>query len=313
MARKVLVTGGAGFIGSHLTESLVQQEYDVVVVDNLTTGRLDNLNSIRDQIHFIEADVSDVNVCEQAVEGCELVFHHAAIPSVQRSLDNPLESHASGTTTTANILWAAHKAGVKRVIFAASAAAYGLCEMLPHHESMPPDSLNPYAATKVAGEYYLRAFAVGLGIDTISLRYFNVYGPRQDPNSPYSAVIARFIDRMCAGERPVIYADGNQTRDFIYVDDAVQANLLAADASIPLKGEVLNVGCGQRISVNQLVQEINGILGTNLMPIYQEPRVGEVRHSQADISKIKDLLGFEPRVSLKMGLEKLIAATQSGK
>lgn len=313
MARKVLVTGGAGFIGSHLTEALVQRGDDVVVVDNLATGKLNNLNAVRDRICFIETDVSNPNACEQAVEGCEVVFHHAAIPSVQRSLDNPLDSHASGTTATANILWAAHKAGVHRVIFAASAAAYGLCETLPHHESMLPDSLSPYAATKLAGEYYLRAFAVGLGMDTVSLRYFNVYGPRQDPNSPYSAVIALFIDRMRAGENPIIYGDGHQTRDFIYIDDVVQANLLAAETPTPLQGEVMNVGCGQRISINQLVQEINGILGTDLAPIYQESRAGEVQHSQADISKIRGLFGFEPKVSLKTGLEKLIAATQHGK
>ncbi len=312
MARKVLVTGGAGFIGSHLTEALVQRGDDVVVADNLATGRLDNLKSVQDRIRFIEVDVSDPKACRQAVEGCEVVFHHAAIPSVQRSLDDPLESHASGTTATANILWAASKAGVRRVIFAASAAAYGLCETLPQHESILPDSLSPYAATKVAGEYYLRAFAVGLGLDTVSLRYFNVFGPRQDPNSPYSAVIARFIDRMRAGETPIIYGDGNQTRDFIYIDDVVQVNLLAADIITPLQGEVLNVGCGQSISINQLVQEINQVLKTDLEPIYQEPRTGEVRHSQADISKIQGLLGFEPKVSLKAGLEKLIAATQAG-
>ena len=313
MARKVLVTGGAGFIGSHLTEALVQRGDDVVVVDNLATGRLDNLSAVRDRICFIEADVSDPNACQRVVEGCEVVFHHAAIPSVERSLDKPLESHASGTTATANILWAANQAGVRRVIFAASAAAYGLSETLPHHESMLPDSLSPYAATKVAGEYYLRAFAVGLGMDTVSLRYFNVFGPRQNPNSPYSAVIARFIERMSAGEPPVIYGDGNQTRDFIYIDDVVQAHLLAADVTTPLQGEVLNVGCGQRISINQLVQEINRILGTDLTPIYQEPRAGEVLHSQADISKIKGLLGFEPKVSLKTGMEKLIAASKTGR
>ncbi len=313
MARKVLVTGGAGFIGSHLTEALVRLGDDVVVVDNLATGRLDNLSTVRDRIRFIEADVSEPKACQQAVEGCEVVFHHAAIPSVQRSLDDPLESHASGTTATANILCAANEKGVRRVIFAASAAAYGLCDTLPHHESILPDSLSPYAATKLAGEYYLRAFSVGLGMDTVSLRYFNVFGPRQDPNSPYSAVIALFINRMRAGEQPIIYGDGNQTRDFIYVDDAVQANLLAADTKASLQGEVLNVGCGKSISINQLVQEINQVLRTGLAPNYQEQRTGEVRHSQADISKIQGLLGFEPKVYLKTGLEKLIAAMQSGR
>ena len=305
-ARKVLVTGGAGFIGSHLTEALVHRGDKVVVVDNLSTGKLTNLNSVLGNINFIQADLSDSSVAQTVIQGCEVVFHHAAIPSVQGSIENPLICHASGTTATANILWAAAQAKVSRVIFAASAAGYGTTNVLPQSETLYPDPLNPYAATKIAGEFYLRAFSAGLGLDTVSLRYFNIYGPRQDSKNPYSGVISIFLEQMTKGQRPVVFGDGEQTRDFFYVDDAVQANLLAADNEKSFHGDVFNVGSGQRTSINQLIGEINHALGTNLATIYREGRVGEVRHSQADITKIRNTMGYEPKVSLKVGLEKML-------
>jgi UDP-glucose 4-epimerase len=304
--RKVLVTGGAGFIGSHLTEALVRLENKVVVVDNLSTGKLENLNSVIDKIGFIQADLSDFKAAQEAVQGCEVVFHHAAIPSVQGSLEDPLACHASGTSTTVNILWAAVQAKVRRVIFAASAAGYGTTDVLPQSETLYPDPQSPYAATKIAGEFYLRAFSIGLGLDTVSLKYFNIFGPRQDFKNPYSGVIAIFLEKMKSGQQPVVFGDGEQTRDFFYVDDAVQANLLAADAIKPFQGEVFNVGSGQRTSINQLIGEINQILGKNLIPIYQDARIGEVRHSQADLTKIQNILGYQPKVSLRTGLEKML-------
>jgi len=312
VARKVLVTGGAGFIGSHLTETLVRQGDHVTVVDNLSTGRSENLTQIRDRIRFIEGDLANPRIATESVQGCEIVFHLAAIPSVLRSLDDPLACHASGTTATLNVLWAASNASVRRVIFAGSAAAYGLQSTLPHTETMLPDALSPYAATKVAGEYYLKAFSAGKGLDTVTLRYFNVFGPRQDPDSPYSGVIAIFVQRMTSGEPPILFGDGEQIRDFVYVDDAVQANLLAADSPSRLNGTVLNVGTGSGTSVNKLVVEVNRILGTNLEPVHQNARSGEVRDSVADISRIREILGYEPLVSLQEGLARLIdsAATQ---
>jgi UDP-glucose 4-epimerase len=305
VARKVLVTGGAGFIGSHIVEALVRRGEEVTVIDNLSTGNLSNLDSVIKQIHFIRGDLSDPEIAMTAVQGCQVVFHHAAIPSVQRSLENPLLSHASGTTATVNILWAANKSSVQRVIFAASAAGYGTTSTIPQGETLRLDPQSPYAATKVAGEFYLRAFSLGLGLDTVSLRYFNIFGPRQDPRSPYSGVISIFMELMTKGQPPIIYGDGERCRDFFYVDDAVQANLLAADALIPLNGEVFNVGSGQRTSINQLVNEINQVLGTDFAPIYRDARAGEVRHSQADITKIRTALGYEPKVSLRTGLEKM--------
>jgi UDP-glucose 4-epimerase len=308
VARKSLVTGGAGFIGSHLTEALVRRGDDVTVVDNLSTGLLDNLATVRDDIRFIQGDLSNPDVARKAVADCEVVFHQAAIPSVQRSLEDPLACHASGTTATANVLWAAANAGVSRVVFAGSAAIYGREDGLPHTEAMVPDPQSLYAATKVAGEYYLKSFSAGKGLDSVSLRYFNVFGPRQDPSSPYSGVIAIFTEKMARGERPTIYGDGEQTRDFIYVEDAVQANLLAAEAEGPFQGEVFNVGSGRRVSINQLAEEIGSILGTNLEPVYAAAREGEVWHSQADITKIRRILGYQPRVSLREGLTKLLKA-----
>ena len=308
--QKVLVTGGAGFIGSHLTDALVQRGEKVIVVDNLSTGKLENLKTVIDKIDFIQADLSDSSVAHDALQGCEVVFHHAAVPSVQGSLEDPLICHASGTTATVNILWAAAQAKVRRVIFAASAAGYGTTNVLPQGETLYPDPQSPYAATKIAGEFYLRAFSAGLGLDTVSLRYFNIFGPRQDLKNPYSGVIAIFLEQMAKGQRPVVFGDGEQTRDFFYVDDAVQANLLAADSGKPFYGEVLNVGSGQRISINQLISEINQVLGTNLAPIYRDERVGEVRHSQADLAKIRNTLGYQPKVSLSVGLEKMLKSIQ---
>jgi len=312
VAKKVLVTGGAGFIGSHLTEALVFRGDDVTVVDNLSTGRLENLAAVHDQIRFVEGDLSNPQVAKDSVQECEIVFHHAAIPSVQKSLDDPQVCHASGTTATLNVLWAASDAAVRRVIFAGSAAAYGRQTMLPHTETMLPDALSPYAATKVAGEYYLKAFTSGKGLDTVTLRYFNVFGPRQDPNSTYSGVIAIFVRRMMSGNRPILFGDGEQIRDFLYVDDVVQANLLAADYSAQLNGAVFNVGSGRGTSIDELVSQINQLLGTELEPIHQEARTGEVRNSVADITKIRLILGYEPRVTLQEGLAKLIGSMAAG-
>ena len=302
----VVVTGGAGFIGSHLTEALLGEGYRVRVVDNLATGHRANLAHLGDRYEWLEGDVSDFEVCKKAIEGAEYVYHQAAIPSVPRSVREPLLSHSSGPTATLNMLEAARQAGVKRFMFAASSSAYGETEELPKHEAMYPNPLSPYAASKVSGEHYVRVYAHTMGVDGVSLRYFNVFGPRQDPSSPYSGVISKFSLLMSEGKRPVIFGDGQQSRDFTYVANVVSANLAALRSEKPLRGAVLNLGTGGRITLLDLVAAINTILGTSLEPEFQPARKGDVLHSQACLTRIREALGYEPIVDFEEGLRRTL-------
>ncbi|OJW05723.1 MAG: LPS biosynthesis protein WbpP [Planctomycetales bacterium 71-10] len=305
---RVLVTGGAGFIGSHLVEALAAEGYAVRVLDDLSTGRASNLDAVRDRIEFVEASASDFAECERAMQGVAYVFHEAAVPSVPRSVAEPLQSHESGPTATLNVLEAARRAGVRRVMFAASSSAYGETETLPKVESIVPDPLSPYAAGKLAGEHYVRVYARTMGLDGVSLRYFNVFGPRQDPSSPYSGVISLFLKAMSRGERPRIYGDGLQTRDFTYVDDVVRANLLAMRREEPLGGAALNVGGGRRVSLLDLVAALNAILGTDLEPELLPPRAGDVRDSLAGLDLVAKELGYKPSVDFAEGLRRTAAS-----
>ncbi|MGO9921060.1 MAG: SDR family oxidoreductase [Isosphaeraceae bacterium] len=304
----MLVTGGAGFIGSHLAGALLSEGFRVRVVDNLATGRLSNLARVDGRFEWLEGDLADFAVCRRAAEGVDCVFHEAAIPSVPRSVQEPLASHESGPTATINMLEAARLAGVRRFVFAASSSAYGNTIELPKHEEMLPMPLSPYAAGKLAGEHYVGVYAQTMGLDGVSLRYFNIFGPRQDPSSPYSGVISIFIKRMSQGERPTIYGDGTQTRDFTYVANVVAANLAAMRRTEPLGGIVLNVGTGQRISLLDLVAAMNAILGTNLPAEFQPERPGDVRDSVASLSRIHQVLGYQPGISFEEGLRRTVEA-----
>ena len=305
---RVLVTGGAGFIGSHLVEALLAEGHAVRVLDDLSTGRASNLDAVRDRIEFIEAGAADFEACERATEGVAYVFHEAAIPSVPRSVAEPLQSHESGPTATLNVLEASRRAGVRRVMFAASSSAYGETETLPKVETIVPDPLSPYAAGKLAGEHYVRVYARTMGLDGVSLRYFNVFGPRQDPSSPYSGVISLFLKAMSRGERPRIYGDGLQTRDFTYVEDVVRANLLAMRREAPLGGRALNVGGGRRVSLLDLVAALNAILGTALEPEFLPARAGDVRDSLAGLDLVAEELGYRPAVDFAEGLRRTAAS-----
>lgn len=305
---RVLVTGGAGFIGSHLVDALVAEGHPVRVLDDLSTGRVANLDAVRDRIEFMEASASDFAACERATKGVAYVFHESAIPSVPRSVAEPLPSHESGPTATLNVLEAARRAGVRRVMFAASSSAYGESPTLPKVETMVPDPLSPYAAGKLAGEHYVRVYARTMGLDGVSLRYFNVFGPRQDPSSPYSGVISLFIKAMSRGDRPKIYGDGTQTRDFTYVADVVRANLAAMRRESPLEGRALNVGGGRRVSLLDLVAALNAILGTDLRPEFLPARAGDVRDSLAGLDRIAEELGYRPSVDFAAGLRRTIAS-----
>jgi UDP-glucose 4-epimerase len=304
----VLVTGGAGFIGSHLVEGLLAEGCRVRVVDNLATGHRTNLAHLEGRYEWLEGDVGDFEVCRRSVEGVDTVFHEAAIPSVPRSVREPLESHACGPTATLNVLEAARRAGVRRVVFAASSSAYGETTELPKHEAIFPSPLSPYAAGKLAGEQYVSVYAQTMGLDGVSLRYFNIFGPRQDPSSPYSGVISLFAKAMRAGRQPLIYGDGRQTRDFTYVSNVVAANLAAYRAEGPLKGAVLNVGTGRRISLLDLIARINDVLGTNLQPLFEPPRAGDVRDSQASLARVEAVLGYRPLVDFEEGLRRTLEA-----
>lgn len=303
---RVLVTGGAGFIGSHLVEALAREGRAVRVIDNLSTGHRSNLAHLEGKFEWVEGDLADFEVCRRAVEGATHVLHQAAIPSVPRSILEPLQAHASGPTATLNLLEAARLAGVRRFVFAASSSAYGDSDELPKHEEMIPNPLSPYAAGKLAGEHYVRVYARTMGLDGVSLRYFNVFGPRQDPSSPYSGVISLFARLMSEGRRPIIYGDGSQTRDFTYVENVVRANLLAMESPRPLEGRALNVGTGRRISLLDLVDAINDSLGTDLEPEFLPPRAGDVRDSQASLDLIRDVLGYEPAVDFEGGLRRTL-------
>ncbi len=300
-----LVTGGAGFIGSHLVRGILQRGWRVRVLDDLSSGHRKNLDELGDKVELVVGDICDAAVCHRAVAGCDYVFHMAAMGSVPRSVDDPMRTHRINDTGTLNVLVAARDAKARRVVFSASSSAYGDTPTLPKREDMMPRPLSPYAVSKLAGENYCKAFTACYGLQTISLRYFNVFGPRQDPNSQYAAVIPAFISRLLKGERPVIYGDGGQTRDFCYVDNVVNANLLAAEAA-SLNGETVNIACGESISLNAMLRVMNDSLGTKVEPIYEPVRKGDVRDSLAALDEAKRVIGYVPRVTFEDGLRRSI-------
>ncbi len=303
---KVLVTGGAGFIGSHIAEALVNRGHQVRVLDNLSTGHLSNMADFRDRIEFIQGDLLDMPTVVRAVEGVQYVFHQAALASVPRSVERPLDTHAACVTGTLNLLDAARRAGVERLVYAASSSAYGDQPFASKREADLPSPISPYGAAKLAGEYYCQAFTATYGFPTVCLRYFNVFGPRQDPNSPYSAVIPLFITAMVSGRQPVIYGDGRQSRDFTYVANVVEANLLAAEAP-GVAGRVFNIANGRSTDLLTLLSTLNRLLGMNVEPRFAPPRPGDVRESMADITLARKLLGYEPKVDFEEGLRLSIA------
>lgn len=303
--RTFLVTGGAGFIGSHIAEALVRRGDAVRVLDNLSTGFRSNLEHLGDRVEFVEGDLLDYRLLEEMVDGVDCVFHQAALASVPRSVERPLDTHAACATGTLNLLDASRRAGVRRLVYAASSSAYGDQPYSSKREIDLPDPISPYGAAKLAGEYYCRAFQATYGFETVAIRYFNVFGPRQDPGSPYSAVIPLFITAILSGRRPVVYGDGYQSRDFTYVANVVHANLLAADAE-GVAGRVFNAAGGRSITLLELLGAINDVLGTQVEPEFAPPRPGDIRESMADISMARTVLGYEPQVDFLDGLRRSI-------
>ncbi|HVG35337.1 MAG TPA: SDR family oxidoreductase [Pyrinomonadaceae bacterium] len=298
----VLVTGGAGFVGSHIAARLASDGARVRIIDNLSTGHRENLEEIGGEIDFVEASLTDEAATRRALEDVELVFHEAAIPSVPRSIDNPRETHEACTDATFALLLAARDRGVRRVVYAASSSAYGDQPGQKKSEEMRPDPLSPYAVAKLVGEYYCQVFTRAYNLETVALRYFNVFGPRQDPSSQYSGVISRFVSALMSGEKPVIFGDGLHSRDFTYVDNVVEANMRAAQQSSAV-GQIINIANGQRTTLNELLEALKEVTGrTNVEPEYREARAGDILHSQADITRAREMLGYEPRVGLKEGL-----------
>jgi UDP-N-acetylglucosamine 4-epimerase len=300
-----LVTGGAGFIGSHLAEELARRKHRVKVLDNFLTGKRENLEDFLDKIELIEGDIRDIQICREAVEGVDFVLHQAALPSVPRSVENPCLTNEINITGTVNMLLASKEAGVKRFVFASSSAVYGDEASLPKKEGKEGNLLSPYAVSKLAGERYCQNFYLLYGLSTVCLRYFNVFGPRQDPFSQYAAAIPNFITKILNRERPTIFGDGEQSRDFSYVANIVDANILASKVE-SVSGEVFNIACAEQITVNTLASKINEILGTQIQPIHDEPRPGDIRHSLADISKATKMLKYEPKFSFQEGLVRTI-------
>lgn len=305
---KYLVTGGSGFIGSHITDKLIGEGHQVRILDNLATGRLVNIQHNLDKIEFMQESLTDLDAVKRAVEGIDYVLHQGAIPSVPRSVADPLGSNDAGINGTLNLLVSARDAGVKRVVYASSSSVYGDSPTLPKHEQMPTHPLSPYALTKLTGEHYLRLFYELYGLETVALRYFNVFGPRQDPNSEYAAVIPKFVTRMLRGESPTIFGDGLQSRDFTYVSNNVDANLLACIAP-GVAGEVFNIACGDRFTLLDLVDSINRILGTSIKPIHEQGRPGEVKHSQAAVDKARERMGYSAKVGFAEGMDRLVKWT----
>ncbi len=302
---KFLVTGGAGFIGSNICRRLVKDGCFVRVIDNLITGKKSNLADIADKIDFVEADMGDVEVARQAMQDIEVVLHQGAVPSVPRSVDDPACTHKHCVDATFNLLLAARDAGIKRFVYAASSSAYGDSEVMPKVETMKDNPLSPYAVGKLVGEYYCKVFYSVYGLETVSLRYFNVFGPYQDPTSQYAAAIPAFVTHILKDTPPTIYGDGEQSRDFTYIDNNVEANLLAARAK-ETHGEVVNIACGDRITVNEIIAMINEIVGMNVKPDYVPTRKGDVKHSQADIALAEKVIGYKPVTGFREGLEKAI-------
>jgi UDP-glucose 4-epimerase len=300
-----LVTGGAGFIGSHLAHALAERGAKVRVLDNLSTGHRQNVARLSGRVEFIEGDLVSRKDVERAIDGADVVFHQAALASVPRSVESPLDTNAACVTGTVNLLDVARQAGVRRVVFGGSSSAYGNDPTPAKHERLLPDPLSPYAAAKLAGEFYCQAFTATYGLETVTIRYFNVFGPRQDPNSQYAAVIPKFITQMLAGRRPTIFGDGMQSRDFTYIDNIVHGNLLAAEAPAAV-GRTINVACGESYNLVQLVEGINRVLGTRLEPIFEPARAGDVRDSLADITLARELLGYEPTIDFDDGLRRTV-------
>jgi nucleoside-diphosphate-sugar epimerase len=302
----VLVTGGAGFIGSHLVDRLLRDGHRVRILDNFATGRRENIAHVAGDVELVEGDIRSYERAHNAVRGCELVFHQAALPSVPRSVQDPLTSNEANVTGTLNVLLASRDEGVRRVVQASSSSVYGPTEELPKREEMPALPIAPYAVAKLAAEAYGRAFFRVYGLETVALRYFNVFGPRQDPRSEYAAVIPSFATSLLGGQRPVVFGDGEQSRDFTYVDNTVDANVLAAGAA-DVAGQTFNVACGERITLNALLDELRSIIGTDMEADYREPRPGDILHSLADVSRARAAFGYEPAVGLREGLERTVA------
>jgi UDP-glucose 4-epimerase len=308
---KYLVTGGAGFIGAHIVKRLVRDRGQVRVVDNLATGQFSRLEPVRSAIQFIQADLADEKVARQAVEGIDYVLHQAAVPSVQRSVQDPLMTNRANVTATLNLLESSRKAGIRRFIYAASSSAYGDTEVLPKHEEMPAKPLSPYALQKFAGEQYCRIYQELYGLETVGLRYFNVFGPEQDPHSEYSAVVPKFVTALLAGRPITIHGDGEQSRDFTYIDNVVEANLLSLNAP-KVAGALCNIGCGERITLNRLVALLEKQLGVKAQVHHGPAKPGDVRHSLADITRARAFLGYEPKVLVEEGLRRTIEAMRAG-
>lgn len=304
---KVLVTGGGGFIGSNLVARLLRDGYDVRVLDNFATGHRHNLAGMLDEIELIEGDIQSYERAHNAVRDCEVVFHLAALPSVPRSIQDPLTSNASNVTGTLNVLLASRDAGVRRVVYASSSSLYGANPHLPKREDMALAPIAPYSVSKLAGEGYCRGFTEVYGLDTVSLRYFNVFGPRQDPLSQYSAVIPKFITAVLNGQQPTVHGDGEQSRDFTYIDNAIEANVRAACAPPDVAGRAFNVACGERISLNGLLKALSEITGQKIEPNYGKARPGDVRHSLADIGRAQEDLAYKPLVDVRTGLARTFA------
>ncbi len=303
---KFLITGGAGFIGSNLARKLVSMGEEVVILDDFSTGKRENLEDLQSRVKIIEGDICSMQTVRDATKGCHYVLHHAAVVSVVRSVEDPIRSNAVNVDGTLNCLVAARDAGVKRFVYAASSSAYGNSPTLPKREDMKPDPMSPYGVSKLVGEMYCKVFNDVFGLETVSLRYFNIFGPYQDPHSQYAAVIPIFITRLLRGEKPIVYGDGNQSRDFTYIDNAIEANLAAITSPLA-PGKVINVACGTRYTLNDLIRKLWDLTETRLEPIYTDPRPGDVLHSQGDITYAAEILGYNPRVSFEDGLQKTVA------
>lgn len=308
IGKKVVVTGGAGFIGSNLAEELAKRGYYVVIIDDLCTGKRGNIELLikQENVEFIQGSVTNLSLLQQVFKDVQYVFHQAAIPSVPRSIENPQATHEVNITGTLNVLLAARDNNVRKVVYASSSSVYGDTPTLPKREDMVPNPQSPYAVTKLAGEYYCGVFQQVYGLHTVCLRYFNVYGPRQDPNSQYAAVVPRFISRVFQGECLVIFGDGDQTRDFTFIEDVVEANILAAESEAT---GIFNIGRGERITINQLAGLTIKLIGSNVEPVHEDPRPGDIRHSLADVSRAK-AFGYEPKRSLEYGLRETIRSLQ---
>ncbi|QYZ78441.1 SDR family oxidoreductase [Methanofollis formosanus] len=301
---KYIVTGGAGFIGSNLARAL-SQNHEVTIIDNLSTGRMENIQDLveREDVTFFQGDINDTDLLQDLFQDADGIFHQAALPSVQRSVKNPMATHEANVTGTLNVLLAARDASVRKVVMASSSSVYGNTPTLPKHEGMIPHPLSPYAVSKIADEYYASVFSDLFGVQTVCLRYFNVFGPRQDPNSQYAAVIPNFVKRILNDQPPIIYGDGKQTRDFTYIKNVVQANIRAMESDAQ---GAFNIACGERIDLLELASTIMEIVGKVLEPIHEAPRPGDVRDSLADISRAREAFGYAPEYDLKTGLMETI-------